>query len=135
MASSLKQNIEETLARAIMDFAGVAGTALDTDLDNRQQVKTTRGGYLLLTQDYKNGPLVAVKVLGFQKQQDATGGGDIRSMLENAKVRVAGLSKYSTDLMQTVRDRDLLEEVIQLNLLKVRLGTAESDYDTGGKQS
>jgi hypothetical protein len=135
MAVSLKEQIETTIEQAIFDLCGVDGSNVDGDLDPRQQLKSTRSGYGILSQDYKRGPLVSVELVGDGLDQYFTGNGsDGYSMLVRPQVVVSGISQYSSDIMQTIRDRDLLKEVIQLNLMKLKLAGMRTSYAAGGKR-
>lgn len=119
--TTLKQAIEETLATAINDFAGANGSAVDADLLQRQLLQKVGVGFLLLPEDKKRGPVVRLDIANMTKTTDEIGNGTVRSLIGSALIRIAGMSRYNRDLLQTIRDRDRIEEVIRLNLLRTTL--------------
>src|SRR5689334_19604189 len=111
MPHAIKTQIETAVLQAILSFTSAKGDQLDPDLEPQQWVKGGRSGFLLLEQDYKRGPIVAVKVMGSLKQQDEMGGGSQgRGMTKKALVRVQGMSAYSRDPQQAIADCANLEE-------------------------
>lgn len=134
---ALKTQLETVIAAEIYKFAGVNGTAKDLDLAPGQRAKSVTGGYLLLSQDRKLGPLVRLKLMALVKQTDENGNGeDGRSAIYNGQLRIVGISGHSANLSNVATDRDMLDQVVLLNLLKA-LGkagmTIEAQNLTGGK--
>lgn len=133
---ALKTQLETVIAAEINKFAGVTGTNIDPDLAAGRRAKSVVGGYLLLSQDRKQGPLVRLKLMALVKQTDENGNGeDGRSVIYNGQLRIVGISGHSTSISTVASDRDMLDQVVLLDLLKA-LGdemTIEAQNLTGGK--
>jgi hypothetical protein len=133
---ALKTQLETIIPAQIYKFAGVNSEYKDPDLSPAQQVKEVTGGYLLLPQDRKKGPLIRLKLMEEVKAIDEIGNGeDGRSAIYNGVLRIVGISTHSPDLAAIITDRNMLCMVVLLDLLKA-LGaemTIEAQNLTGGK--
>jgi hypothetical protein len=133
MAESGKTILEREFATFIRDRLVVGGALLDPDLTPRQQLKATTGGYLLQPEDKKKGPLVRLKIMNYVKKTEESGNGEEgRSALYNVLLRIDGISLYGPNLAQVVADRNDIEAILRLNVLRFNMPQLQSTL-TGGK--
>lgn len=133
---ALKTQLESVIAAEIYKFAGANGTAKDPDLTAGQRCKSVTGGYLLFSQDRKAGPLVRLKLMALVKDRDEIGNGEEgRSVIYNGQLRIVGISGNSPSLSTVSTNRDMLEQVVLLDLLKILSNgfSIEAQLLTGGK--
>jgi hypothetical protein len=135
MADALKTEIEQFLAATILDFAGQGSPDVDPDLSPAQQLKLSDWGYGLLPQDRTRGPLVRSEVIQYVKNTDQIGQGPAhRSVIAYANISIEGVSAVNTDPQLASKDRNNIEAVVMLDLLKTPDLNIHSTFSSGNKQ-
>ena len=132
---ALKTQIEQFFATQIAAYAGVGGANLDPDLTSAQQLKLSQWGFGVLPQDRAKGPLAKTVITNCVPIPGNEGGqGTLnRTIIANATLIVEGITQQYTDPQLAAVDRDMIEAVIRLDLLKLPRIPVSSNFTSGGK--